>query len=179
MTPPDQIRGDLGITAYTKPGLGLILLRDHIIGRERFDPAFQEYIRRWAYRHPTPADFFRTIEDGVGEDLSWFWRAWFYTTAQLDQAVDSVVLADSAGVESRIVLRNAGGIPMPVELALQLDDGSTARLRLPAEVWFHGGRYDAIVPGPRKVNRVTIDPDGAYPDARRENNQWPAAGGTP
>jgi hypothetical protein len=64
--------------------------------------------RRWAYRHPTPVDFFRTIEDAAGEDLSWFWRAWFFTTAQLDQAVDSVVLADSAGVESRIVLRNLG-----------------------------------------------------------------------
>jgi hypothetical protein len=135
--------------------------------------------RRWAYRHPTPVDFFRTIEDAAGEDLSWFWRAWFFTTAQLDQAVDSVVLADSAGVESRIVLRNLGSIPMPVELALQLDDGSTARLRLPAEIWFTGDRYEAIVPGPRKVNGVTIDPDGVYPDVRRENNQWPQAAETP
>jgi hypothetical protein len=132
--------------------------------------------RRWAYRHPTPADFFRTIEDAAGEDLSWFWRAWFFTTAQLDQAVDSVVLADSAGVESRIVLRNLGSIP---ELALPLDDGSTARLRLPAEIWFNGDRYEAIVPGPRKVNGVTIDPDGVYPDVRRENNQWPQAAETP
>ena len=148
-------------------------------GVERFDPAFREYFRRWAYRHPTPADFFRTMEDAAGEDLSWFWRAWFFTTAQLDQAVDSVVLADSAGVESRIVLRNPGGIAMPVELALLLDDGSTARLRLPAEVWFSGDRYEAIVPGPRKVKGVTIDPDGAYPDVRRENNRWPLTSGTP
>jgi hypothetical protein len=119
------------------------------------------------------------MEDAAGEDLSWFWRAWFFTTAQLDQAVDSVALTDSAGVESRIVLRNLGGIPMPVELALLLDDGSTARLRLPAEIWFGGDRYEAVVPGPRKVNGVTIDPDGAYPDVRRENNRWPPAGGTP
>jgi hypothetical protein len=172
---PDQLVSPLG---YDKPALALRLLRERVLGPERFDPAFREYVRRWAYRHPTPADFFRTIEDAAGEDLSWFWRAWFYTTAQLDQAVDSVVLADSSGVESRIVLRNLGGMPMPVELALRLDDGSTARLRLPAEIWFHGDRYDAIVPGPRKVNGVTIDPDGAYPDIRRENNQWPA-GSTP
>jgi hypothetical protein len=172
---PDQLVSPLG---YDKPALALRLLRERVLGPERFDPAFREYVRRWAYRHATPADFFRTIEDAAGEDLSWFWRAWFYTTAQLDQAVDSVVLADSSGVESRIVLRNLGGMPMPVELALRLDDGSTARLRLSAEIWFHGDRYDAIVPGPRKVNGVTIDPDRAYPDIRRENNEWPA-GSTP
>ena len=176
----DQLPGELvSPVGYDKPALALRLLRERVLGPERFDSAFREYFRRWAYRHPTPADFFRTIEDAAGEDLSWFWRAWFFTTAQLDLAVDSVVLADSAGVESRIVLRNLGGIPMPVELALQLDDGSTARLRLPAEIWFNGDRYEAIVPGPRKVNGVTIDPDGVYPDIRRDNNQWPAVAGAP
>jgi hypothetical protein len=60
MTPADRIQGSLGVTAYTKPGLALILLRDQVIGPSRFDPAFREYIRRWAYKHPTPADFFRT-----------------------------------------------------------------------------------------------------------------------
>ena len=93
--------------------------------------------------------------------------------------MDSVALADSSGVESRIFLRNLGGIPMPVELALVLDDGSTVPLRLPAEIWFNGDRFMAIVPGPRKVNGVTIDPDGVYPDVRRENNRWSAAAQTP
>jgi hypothetical protein len=180
MSFPDQLPGDLvSPIGYDKPALALRLLRERVLGPERFDPAFREYVRRWAYRHPTPADFFRTIEDAAGEDLSWFWRAWFYTTAQLDLGVDSVALADSAGVESRIFLRNLGGIPMPVELALQLDDGSTRRLRLPVEIWFQGDRYVAIVPGPKKVNRVTIDPDGTYPDIRRENNRWPVTADTP
>ncbi|HEY7481046.1 MAG TPA: M1 family metallopeptidase [Gemmatimonadales bacterium] len=160
--------------AYDKPALALRLLREEVVGPERFDPAFKEYFRRWAYKHPAPADFFRTIEDGVGEDLSWFWRAWLFTTAQLDQAVDSIVLADSAGVESRIYLRNAGGIPMPVNLELRMDDGSTQRLRLPVEIWFGGNRYLAIVPGPKKVNGVSVDPEAKYPDVRRENNRWPA-----
>src|SRR5919112_1390888 len=123
VTPADRIRGSLSVTAYTKPGLGLILLRDRIVGRERFDPAFREYIRRWAYKHPTPADFFRTIEDAAGEDLSWFWRAWFYTTHRLDQAVDSVTIADSAGVVSQVHLRSASPMPMPVELDIRMDDG--------------------------------------------------------
>jgi hypothetical protein len=181
MTPADRIRGDLSITVYTKPGLGLILLRDHIVGRDRFDPAFREYIRRWAYKHPTPADFFRTIEDGVGQDLSWFWRSWFYTTERLDQAVDSVTVSDSVGIGSQVYLRNAGTMPMPVELDLVMDDRSTQHLSLPVEIWYGGDRYIVPVPGPKKVVRATIDSRRWYPDVRRQNNDWnaPIAAETP
>jgi aminopeptidase N len=175
-TPADRIRGSLSVTGYTKPGLGLILLRDRIVGPERFDPAFKGFIARWAFKHPTPADFFRSIEDGVGEDLSWFWRSWFYTTEVLDQAVDSVVaVTDSTGSSSKIYLRNAGQMPMPVELELTVDDGSTVPLKLPVEVWYGGSSYVATVPGQRKVVRVVIDPKNFYPDIRRENNRWSAA----
>jgi len=175
MTPADQIRGDLSVTAYTKPGLALILLRDRIIGRERFDPAFREYIRRWAYRHPTPADFFRTIEDGVGEDLSWFWRAWFYTTGRLDQAVDSVRSIDSVGVTlSRVYLRSVTPMPMPVELDLRMEGGASQHLSLPVEIWYAGSRYTLEVPGPRRVVGAAIDTRNFYPDVRRENNAWMA-----
>ncbi|MEA2714098.1 MAG: hypothetical protein QOK27_2059 [Gemmatimonadales bacterium] len=183
MTPADRIRGSLSTTAYTKPGLGLVLLRDHLIGPERFDPAFREYIRRWAYKHPTPADFFRSVEDGVGEDLSWFWRSWFYTTERLDQAVDSVTASDSAGVvASRVYLRSATPMPMPVELDLRMNDGTTQHLSLPVEVWEGGPQYTAVVPGPKTVVGVTVDPKKLYPDVRRENNRWdapkPATGAT-
>jgi hypothetical protein len=175
MTPADRIRGSLSMTAYTKPGLGLILLRDQLTGRERFDPAFREYIRRWAYKHPTPADFFRSIEDGVGEDLSWFWRSWFYTTERLDQAVDSVTVSDSAGmVASRVYLRSATPMPMPIELDLRINDGTTQHLSLPVEVWEGGPQYTAVVPGPKTVVGVTVDPKKLYPDVRRENNRWDA-----
>ena len=177
MTPADRIRGNLSITAYTKPGLGLILLRDRIIGRERFDPAFREYTRRWAYKHPTPADFFRSIEDGAGEDLSWFWRSWFYTTERLDQSVDSVTTADSAGVRvSRVYLRSATPMPMPVELDVRMDDGTAEHLSLPVEIWYGGSRYTVLVPGPKRVVGATIDARNFYPDVRRENNSWMAPG---
>ena len=175
MTPADRIRGSLSMTAYTKPGLGLMLLRDQLVGRERFDPAFREYIRRWAYKHPTPGDFFRSMEDGVGEDLSWFWRSWFYTTARLDQEVDSVTVSDSAGmVASRVYLRSATPMPMPVELDLRMNDGTTQHLSLPVEVWEGGSQYTAVVPGPKTVVGVTVDPKKLYPDVRRENNRWDA-----
>ncbi|MEZ0333319.1 MAG: M1 family aminopeptidase, partial [Gemmatimonadales bacterium] len=180
MTSPDHLSPRfVSPAAYDKPSLALRLLREVVLGPERFDPAFKEYFRRWAYKHPTPADFFRTIEDGAGEDLSWFWRSWFYTTQQLDQAVDSVGVVDSAKVESRIHLRNAGGMPMPVQLSLLMDDGSTQRLKLPVEIWFGGDRFAAVVPGPRKVTGVVVDPDSTYPDVQRMNNRWPVGANTP
>ncbi|MBC6697564.1 M1 family metallopeptidase [Hymenobacter sp. BT190] len=79
-----------GPNAYAKPATGLNILRETILGRELFDYAFKEYARRWAYKHPTPADFFRTMEDASGTDLDWFWRGWFYTTEASDLAITGV-----------------------------------------------------------------------------------------
>ena len=181
MAPADRMRTNENWrqALYNKPAVGLVLLREHITSPARFDPVFREYFRRWAFKHPTPADFFRTMEDGLGEDLSWFWRSWFYTTDRLDQAVDSVALSDSAGVISRVYVRNVGQMPMPVELALQMDDGSTQRVRLPVEIWGLRSTYTALIAGPKKVNSVVIDPDGWYPDVDRSNNSWPAKGTAP
>jgi hypothetical protein len=175
ITPADRTRA-LGGVAYNKPGLGLVLLRDQVIGPERFDPAFKEFIRRWQYRHPTPADFFRTMEDGVGEDLSWFWRSYFYTTETMDIAVDSVTTPDNTGRPlSLIHLRKIGPMPIPVVMDLLMDDGFTKRVKLPVEVWYYGDSYVASIPGPARVTSVKIDPDKAFPEVRRDNNNWPRA----
>jgi hypothetical protein len=178
MTPADRQGPLLGQDAYNKPGLALRILRDQVLGPDRFDPAFREYIRRWAYKHPTPADFFRTIEDGVGEDLSWFWRAWFYTTATPDQAVDSVkVVKDSSG-ESRslVYLHTAAAMPLPVTLDLTFDDGNTRRVKLPVEIWYFGPQYLYQVAGPPDVVSATVDPDSVLPDTDRSNDKWPRGG---
>jgi hypothetical protein len=79
-----------GPNAYAKPATALNILRETIMGRKLFDYAFQQYARRWAFHHPTPADFFRTMEDASGEDLDWFWRGWFYSTDVTDISLDSV-----------------------------------------------------------------------------------------
>jgi hypothetical protein len=79
-----------GPNAYTKPATGLNILRETIMGRKLFDYAFKEYAKRWAFKHPTPADLFRTMEDASGEDLDWFWRGWFYGTDPVDISLDSV-----------------------------------------------------------------------------------------
>jgi len=89
MTNSENIVG-FGPNAYSKPATGLNILRETIMGRKLFDYAFKEYSRRWAFKHPTPADFFRTMEDASGEDLDWFWRGWFYNTTPVDIALDSV-----------------------------------------------------------------------------------------
>ena len=79
-----------GPNAYAKPATGLNILRETIMGRDLFDYAFKEYSRRWAFKHPTPADLFRTIEDASAEDLDWFWRGWFYSIDPVDIAIDTV-----------------------------------------------------------------------------------------
>lgn len=81
-----------GNNAYGKPATGLNILRETILGRELFDHAFRHYANRWKFKHPTPEDFFRTIEDAVGQDLAWFWRGWFYTTDPCDQHLKSAKL---------------------------------------------------------------------------------------
>ena len=82
-----------GPNAYSKPATGLNILRETIMGRELFDKAFKTYAKRWAFRHPEPADFFRTMEDASGEDLDWFWRGWFYGTDPVDISIDNVTVA--------------------------------------------------------------------------------------
>jgi hypothetical protein len=93
MTNSENI-ANFGANAYSKPSTGLNILRETIMGRESFDYAFREYARRWAFKHPTPADLFRTMEDASAEDLDWFWRGWFYSTEACDISIDTVKWAN-------------------------------------------------------------------------------------
>jgi len=104
-TSPDNLKErNLGILAYYKPGAGLSLLREHILGPERFDEAFTAYINRWAYKHPTPDDFYRTIENVAGEDLRWFWRGWFVNSWKLDQAITEVKYVKNDPTQGALLL---------------------------------------------------------------------------
>src|SRR5213083_1834854 len=165
----------LGFVEYNKPATGLYLLRQSILDDStRFDAAFREYIRRWAFKHPTPADFFRSMEDGLGEDLSWFWRGWFYRNDVVDQAVDSaVVRPDSTGQKiARVYLSSPGPLPMPIELRLSYAGGATEDVRLPVEAWFLGNGYVYEKPVNADLVRVEVDPSHHFPDVRRVNNLW-------
>src|SRR5438094_6926720 len=175
MLPADRVPPPLlGQAESNKPATGLYLLREHILAdTARFDAAFRAYIRRWAYKHPTPADFFRSMEDGLGEDLSWFWRGWLYRTDVVDLAVDSVrVRQDSTGTTTRIFLASPGALPMPVDLRVTLANGSTEDVRLPVEIWWLGNHYVYERKFAADVVKVEIDPGQNFHDVRRENNVW-------
>jgi len=170
ITRPVEVH-DLFWTAYQKPALMMTLLRDEVLGRERFERALREYIRVWAFKHPAPADFFRVMRDVSGVDLDWFWRGWIYTTAQLDQAVESVSRRDDGGTD--IVLLNRGTMVMPLELQVTFADGSSRTVRLPVEMWNLGPSFTYKVEGNGTVEGVVIDPREAFPDTNRANNSWP------
>jgi peptidase M1-like protein len=161
---------DLFWTAYQKPALMMQTLRYEVLGKERFDAAFREYLRTWAFKHPTPADFFRLMRDESGMDLDFFWRDWVYATARLDQAVDSVAAGDS--VET-VYLSNRGSMTLPVELELRYQDGHTVRVRLPVEMWNLGRTFKYRVHDGGRLSRIVVDPHGVLPDIDRGNNSFP------
>jgi hypothetical protein len=169
---PTEVR-DLFWGGYQKPALMMQMLRYEVLGKERFDAAFREYIRTWAYKHPTPSDFFRLMRDQSGMELDWFWRDWVFTTARLDQSVDSVSRG-ADGVTS-IALGNRGTMIMPAELAITFDDGAKSTVKLPIEMWNLGDRFVYRVPGTKGVRAVEVDPRHALPDVSRANNRWSRA----
>jgi hypothetical protein len=175
ITPPDRIaREALGTVAYRKPGAVLHMLRDQVLGPETFDLAFREYTRRWAFRHPTPADFFRTMEDVSGRDLAWFWREWIYTTDVLDLAVRGVQ-NDSVGAGvTRATIRLTRNTPvvMPVTLRVFLGGGQQRDIELPVEIWYAGREYSYQADLPAGVVGVILDPAGRVADVNRGNDRW-------
>jgi hypothetical protein len=185
MTPPDRIDpGALGAIGYRKPGAVLLTLRDDVIGRETMDRAMREYARRWAFKHPTPGDFFRTVENVSGEDLAWFWRAFFYGTDVLDIAIEGVrTVEQEGGRVAQIGLRRNTSVPFPVAVRLKFADGSTQDVRLPVQIWRAGMTYTATVPVNGSVVGARLWPEASVPDWNASNDSWgdapPAPGTTP
>jgi hypothetical protein len=178
MTPANRYRtnDNLGSLAYVKPSIMLLALRNKVLGPEVFDTAFREYTRRWAFKHPQPADFFRTMEEVSGRDLSWFWRGFFFTTAALDQSVESVKPSADGG--SLVTLRNLGAAVMPVELELRYGDGTSETVKLPVEIWYGGNRYLYRVPPGKSIVSARVNPDGMFPDVNPANDAWTAPAST-
>src|SRR5690606_13329157 len=122
--------------AYSKPADGLTMLRELVLGQERFDLAFRTYIQRWAFKHPTPDDFFHTIENVAGENLNWFWRGWFQNKWKLDQAVTKVMYVKNDPTRGAIItIVNLEQMPMPVIIDVKYKSGKVSRVKLPVEIW--------------------------------------------
>ena len=174
MSGPDNMKeGSIGILAYMKPGLGLYVLRESILGPEKFDKAFRTYIERWAFKHPTPWDFFHTMENVSGEELNWFWRGWFFNKWKVDQAVKGVKYVDGNFAKgANITVENIGQLPMPTTVQVKFKDGSTQIVKIPVEVWKRNKTWTFRVNSTKEIETVTIDPENKIPDSDLKNNTW-------
>ena len=161
--------------SYYKTALGLVLLREYILGPDRFDYAFRTYIRRWAYKHPSPFDFFRTMNNAGGENLNWFWKGWFVHNWTLDQAVTSVKYAHNDPAQGALItLENLNRLVMPVTLKIVQENGKTDTVRLPVEIWEKGGKYTLRFNSTIPLKKVIVDPERRLPDVNPKNNIWQA-----
>lgn len=174
MSQPANLREkNTGILLYAKPSAGLILLREQILGPDRFDYAFRTYIDKWAFKHPTPDDFFRTIESASGESLQWFWRGWFQNNWRLDVAVRDVKYVDNDPAKGALItIDNLEKMAMPVILEVKTVSGKTDRIKLPVEIWERNSSWTFKYPSTEDIQSVTYDPDKVLPDFNPDNNVW-------
>ena len=167
-TPPDLLKSRRHLS-YRKPGYGMRFLREEILGEERFDEAWSDYIHRWAFKSPRPADFYRTMEDSGGMDLQWFFRGFFEEPMQLDQSIAEVTM-NNDGVT--ITFENLGDWVCPVDLQITCEDASVHNYKLPVTIWAWSNQHKQSFTLPSRVDKVEIDPETNYPDINPTNNCW-------
>jgi hypothetical protein len=202
---PIMSKGDhvyeFGNNAYGKPATALWILRETIMGKELFDHAFRTYSQRWMFKHPTPADFFRTMEDASGIDLDWFWRGWFYSTDVTDIGIENVrkfyaedgedenvnfiedtseglKISKSKTAKSKyfyeITFNKPGGLVMPIIVAYTYDDGTTEKKIYPAQIWrYNDKQVTKAVHSEKQITKIVIDPDLETADVDVSNNSFP------
>jgi hypothetical protein len=202
---PIMSKGDhvyeFGNNAYGKPATALWILRETIMGKELFDHAFKTYSQRWMFKHPTPADFFRTMEDASGIDLDWFWRGWFYSTEVTDIGIKNIrkfyaeedqnqnvnfIEDTSEGLQItktktananyfyEITFNKPGGLVMPIIVAYTYDDGTTEKKTYPAQIWrYNDKQVTKAIHSEKQITKIVIDPDLETADVDVTNNSFP------
>ncbi|MEE9408560.1 MAG: M1 family metallopeptidase [Polaribacter sp.] len=198
---PIMSKGDnvysFGNNAYGKPATALWILRETIMGKELFDHAFRSYSQRWMFKHPTPADFFRSMEDASGIDLDWFWRGWFYTTDVTDIGITGVKkyatkksegsvefiedTSNGLGFSSKhskyhyeITYNKPGGLVMPIIVEFTYNDGTKEKKTYPAQIWrYNDNEVTKVFSSSKEIKNITIDPDLETADVDTSNNSWP------
>ncbi|PQB07156.1 aminopeptidase [Polaribacter filamentus] len=198
---PIMSKGDnvysFGNNAYGKPATALWILRETVMGQELFDHAFRTYSQRWMFKHPTPEDFFRTMEDASGVDLDWFWRGWFYTTDVTDiglkgvkkyyttEGDEEVVFTEDASeglgfsdkhkkYHYEITYNKPGGLVMPIIVEFTYKDGTKERKTYPAQIWrLNDQEVTKVFSSSKEIENIAIDPDLETADVDTTNNNWP------
>ena len=176
MTAPDNMKENNTATLnYSKPSDALVLLREQILGAARFDYAFKTYVARWAFKHPQPDDFFRTMENVAGEDLNWFWRGWFTNNWRLDQGIRTVLYSKNDPSQGVIItIDNLDKMAMPVVLDIKTKSGTVMRMHLPVEIWMRNKSWTFKANTNEEIESVTLDPDHVFPDYNSTNDIWTA-----
>ena len=200
---PIMSKGDnvysFGSNAYGKPATALWILRETIMGKELFDHAFKTYSKRWKFKHPTPADFFRSMEDASAMDLDWFWRGWFYTTDVTDIGIKGVkkyqtkikrnsikfIEDKTKGLEFEkkddkskyhyeITYNKPGGLVMPIIVEFTFKDGTRERKTYPAQIWrYNDKEITKVFSSNKEVTNIALDPDLETADVDITNNNFP------
>ncbi len=207
---PIMSKGDnvysFGNNAYGKPATALYILRNTVMGPELFDYAFKTYSKRWKFKHPTPADFFRTMEDASAMDLDWFWRGWFYTTDVTDIGIKGVkkyytkedrngniefVQDATQGLgfgaaknpkskyHYEITYNKPGGLVMPIIVEFTYADGTKERKKYPAQIWrLNDNEITKVFSSDKEVKSIQLDPDLETADVDTTNNSYPKQSAT-
>jgi len=173
MTVSDAMDEEQHYQFYGKTAYGLNLLRTVVVGKERFDYAFRKYTEAWAFKHPTPYDFFHCINNAAGEDLDWLWKEWFFTTWKLDQEITAVNYIDNDPSRGALItIENKGKMILPVIIKIVQTGGKEETIQLPVEIWHRGGSWTYKYPSTNKIDKITLDPENVLPDMVRKNNEW-------
>jgi hypothetical protein len=169
MIPSNQLTGiTYQVHAYYRSSVAFYYLRDYL-GKEEFQHAMAEFMHRWEGKHPTPYDFFFTFNDVTGKNLNWYWDAWFFNPGWVDLSIADVKVQNET---CQIIIENAGGLPVPVDLYFIYKDGSTESVRIEADCWEKDNRwYTYIKSTGSEIRQVYID-EKRLPDKNPENNYF-------
>jgi hypothetical protein len=166
MWPTDYAGPNAGTATYSKAPIALYAL-GAIVGDSAVRRAFAKYAVTWKFKHPTPWDFFMSMNHSLGQNLDWFWYQWFFTTYTVDQAIESVK-------DATVLIRDNGDRAMPVILRVEYTDGTSATVTKPANVWFRGNRSVTVaIPSQGKtIKSIALDPENRFQDVNLANNTW-------
>ncbi len=168
---------EMAMAMYVKPAVAFSLLREQVTGKERFDRAFRAFISAWAFKHPTPSDFFRSMENGTGEDLSWFWRGWMLNDWKSDPSIQKAAYVKNDPEKGiNVTVENRQQMVMPLIVEVREFNGNRQRLKFPAQIWQQEFVHTFHVASTSPVISVTIDPGNIIPDLDRSNNSWKGTG---
>jgi hypothetical protein len=172
----EQLGSAIDFTQYLKPAYGYVLLRERVLGPERFDFAFSHFLKQWRFKAPYPEDFFAAFENAAGEDLTWFWENWLYKNTLLDHSIEQVTETRVEGSDDYLVtiaLQNLTGLRFPTHVKVIYENGRSRTYPVPSEFWWQSGANSLRMVSDAPVRSVTLDPQQHLPDINRANDVWP------